>query len=80
MSTASNYRSKNYQDYVDDIRSKMKVEKSISDIEKKKIDSNVNGDNDSINSCAESLNNYLDVKVGVFASSEHWIIFIIHHW
>lgn len=68
MSTSGSnpYRSKNYQDYVDGAKPKPKIEKSISDIEKKKIDDKVGGDNDSINSCAESLNNYLDVKVGVY--------------
>lgn len=77
MPTGSNlYRSKNYQDYVNHGNSKTKLEKSISDVENQKND----GDNESINSCAESLNNYLDVKVDVISSSIRWITFLIHHW
>lgn len=80
-SSGSNlYRSQNYQSYVDQTRPKTKIEKSISDVEEKtKIDGKnvVNGcDNESINSC-ESLNNYLDVKVGVYDSLNN---FIIHHF
>lgn len=80
-SSGSNlYRSQNYLSYVDQTRPKTKIEKSISDVEeKKKIDGkNVlnGGDNESINSC-ESLNNYLDAKVGVYDSLNN---FIIHHF
>lgn len=62
MSSEPNlYRTENYQNYINSFHKKSRVAKSISDVEKKKIDD----DNDSINSVAESLNNYLDVKVGV---------------
>lgn len=63
MSSEPNlYRTENYQNYINSFHKKPRVEKSISDVEKnKKIDD----DNDSINSVAESLNNYLDVKVCV---------------
>lgn len=61
MSSESNlYRTENYQNYINSFHRKPRVEKSISDV-KGKIDD----DNESINSVAESLNNYLDVKVCV---------------
>lgn len=60
MSSEPNlYRTENYQNYINSFHSRPRVEKSISDVPKKMDD-----DNDSINSVAESLNNYLDVKVG----------------
>lgn len=61
MSTEPNiYRTENYQNYINSLYKKTRVEKSISDVQKK-----IDDDNDSLNSVAESLNNYLDVKVGV---------------
>jgi hypothetical protein len=63
MSSEPNlYRTENYQNYINSFHSRPRVEKSISDVQKKIDDDD---DNDSINSVAESLNNYLDVKVGV---------------
>lgn len=63
MSSEPNlYRTENYQNYIDSFHQKSKVAKSISDVQRKPND----GDNDSINSIAESLNNYLDVKVCPF--------------
>lgn len=53
------YRTENYQNYINSFHRKPRFEKSISDVPKK-----IDDDNDSINSEAESLNNYLDVKVG----------------
>lgn len=62
MSSEPNlYRTENYQNYINSFHQRPRVEKSISDVPKQKIDD----DNDSINSVAESLNNYLDVKVCV---------------
>jgi hypothetical protein len=62
MSSEPNlYRTENYQNYINSFHRKPRFEKSISDVPKKIDD----GDSDSINSVAESLNNYLDVKVGV---------------
>ena len=62
MSSEPNlYRTENYQNYINSYHQRPRVEKSISDVPKQKIDD----DNDSINSVAESLNNYLDVKVCV---------------
>jgi hypothetical protein len=64
MSSEPNlYRTENYQNYIKSIHQKPLVAKSISDIEDRKPLKNNDGDNDSINSIAESLNNYLDVKV-----------------
>jgi hypothetical protein len=51
------YRTENYQNYINSHQQRT-LEKSISDVQKKSSD-----DTDSINSIAESLNNYLDVKV-----------------
>lgn len=68
MSSEPNlYRTENYQNYINSFHRGPRVAKSISEVEKKKIDD----DNDSINSVAESLNNYLDVKVSC-ASSDWW--------
>lgn len=59
MSSEPNlYRTENYQNYINSFHRKARVEKSISDVQKK-----IDDDNDSLNSVAESLNNYLDVKV-----------------
>jgi hypothetical protein len=55
------YRTQNYQNYVQSFHRHPKLEKSISDVQGKSNDDD--GDNNSINSVAESLNNYLDVKV-----------------
>lgn len=64
MSSESNsYRTENYQNYINSFHQRPKVEKSISDVQKKDIKRQDDGDDDSINSVAESLNNYLDVKV-----------------
>lgn len=61
MSSEPNlYRTENYQNYINSFHRKPRVEKSISDVQQK-----IDDDNDSINSVAESLNNYLDVKVRV---------------
>ncbi|KAL7019628.1 hypothetical protein ACKWTF_011184 [Chironomus riparius] len=63
MSSESNlYRTENYQNYINSLYQKPKLAKSISDIESKEI-KKADDDADSINSVAESLNNYLDVKV-----------------
>lgn len=58
MSEPNLYRTENYQNYINSFHSKPRVAKSISDVHKK-----IDDDNESINSVAESLNNYLDVKV-----------------
>ena len=58
MSNGNLYRTENYQNYINSFHQKTRVEKSISDVQKK-----IDDDNDSLNSVAESLNNYLDVKV-----------------
>lgn len=74
MSSEANlYRTENYQNYIKSFHRKAPVEKSISDVQKK-IDDD---DNDSINSVAESLNNYLDVKVGfhfAISHSDWWLL------
>jgi hypothetical protein len=62
-SESSLYRSENYQNYIKSHHQQRPViEKSISDVQKSRSH---DGDADSINSVAESLNNYLDVKVCV---------------
>lgn len=63
MSEQNLYRTENYQNYVKSLHrhENRKLEKSISDVQGKSND--CEGDNDSLNSVAESLNNYLDVKV-----------------
>lgn len=63
------YRTENYQNYINSFHKKTRLEKSISDVQKKMDD-----DNDSINSESESLNNYLDVKVGV---SDWWFDYVL---
>lgn len=69
MSSEPNlYRTENYQNYINSFHRKPRVEKSISDVQKK-----IDDDNDSINSVAESLNNYLDVKVRV---SDWWFDYV----
>ncbi|KAG5674189.1 hypothetical protein PVAND_004171 [Polypedilum vanderplanki] len=61
MSSEPNlYRTENYQNYINSYHKRPAVVKSISDVKKGKTN---DGDADSINSVAESLNNYLDVKV-----------------
>lgn len=60
------YRTENYQNYINSFHSKPRVEKSISDVQKK-----IDDDNDSLNSVAESLNNYLDIKVRT-SPSDGW--------
>ena len=63
MSSESNlYRTENYQNYINSFHQKPKVAKSISEIEPRDIKKS-DDDADSINSVAESLNNYLDMKV-----------------
>ena len=63
MSSESNlYRTENYQNYINSFHQRPKVAKSISDVESREI-KKADGDADSINSVAESLNNYLDMKV-----------------
>lgn len=63
MSSESNFFHKeNYQNYINNHYQKPTVKKSISDVQNAKPK---DGDSDSINSIAESLNNYLDVKVCV---------------
>jgi hypothetical protein len=58
-------RINDYQNHIEELhRSKIRLEKSISDVANKKKINDAGGDNDSINS-VESLNNYLDVKVRV---------------
>jgi hypothetical protein len=54
------YRTENYQNYINSHHQRPPVAKSISEQQKHKTN---DGDADSINSVAESLNNYLDVKV-----------------
>ena len=67
MSSEPNlYRTENYQNYINSLYKKKKVEKSISDVKAAKIDVCDDDDSDSTNSIAESLNNYLDIKVCVF--------------
>lgn len=58
MSESNLYRTENYQNYINSFHRKPRVEKSISEVRAK-----IDDDNESINSVAESLNNYLDVKV-----------------
>lgn len=59
MSEANLYRTENYQNYINSFHRKPRVvEKSISDVTRK-----IDDDTESVNSVAESLNNYLDVKV-----------------
>lgn len=58
MSSGNLYRTENYQNYINSYHQKTRLEKSISDVQKK-----IDDDSDSLNSVAESLNNYLDVKV-----------------
>lgn len=63
MSSESNlYRTENYQNYINSLYQRPKVAKSISDVEQREI-KKADDDADSINSVAESLNNYLDMKV-----------------
>lgn len=63
MSSETNlYRTENYQNYVNSFHRQSNVAKSISDAANKTAF--IDDDVDSINSIAESLNNYLDVKVG----------------
>lgn len=77
-SLSNNIRSNNYQNHIEELhRSRTILEKSISDVEKKKIDE-AGDDNDSINS-VESLNNYLDVKVGVIFLAIFLASFIIDY-
>lgn len=62
MSCESNlYRTQNYQNYIKNFHSKPVVAKSISDVPEQ-----IDEDNESINSVADSLENYLDVKVCCF--------------
>lgn len=62
MSSEPNlYRTENYQNYINTFHKRPKVEKSISDVAT--TSHKTDDDNDSLNSVAESLNNYLDVKV-----------------
>lgn len=63
MSEPNLYRTENYQNYINSFHSKPKLAKSYSDVQSSS--KNGDGDNDSVNSVAESLNNYLDVKVRV---------------
>lgn len=61
MSSEPNlYRTENYQNYINSFHSRPKFAKSISDVKPKPRD----GDDESVNSVAESMHNYLDVKVG----------------
>lgn len=56
------YRTENYQNYVNSLnQQKSTVVKSISDANNSFA--SIDDDAESINSIAESLNNYLDVKV-----------------
>lgn len=55
------YRSENYQNYVNNYQ-KENLAKSISEAKTNGI-RKIDDDEESINSVAESLNNYLDVKV-----------------
>lgn len=69
MSSEANlYRTENYQNYINSFHRKSRVEKSISDFTKK-----IDDDNESINSVAESLNNYLDVKVCIYLLSSLFV-------
>lgn len=61
-SETSLYRTENYQNYINSFHQRPQIAKSISDVQPKDV-KDKDGDNDSINSVAESLNNYLDVKV-----------------
>lgn len=63
MSEENLYRTENYQNYIRSLHKHSKLEKSISDVQAKNLD--YDDDNDSLNSVAESLNNYLDVKVRI---------------
>lgn len=68
MSSEPNlYRTENYQNYINSFHRKPRVAKSISDVPKK-----IDDDCESINSVADSLNNYLDVKVCSFPPS--WLM------
>lgn len=69
MSSEANlYRTENYQNYINSFHRHSRLEKSISDVQSKECDD----DSDSLNSVAESLNNYLDVKVcESFKFAEH---------
>lgn len=61
MSEPNLYRTENYQNYINSFHSKPKLAKSYIDAKSQpKAD---DGDSSSLNSVAESLNNYLDVKV-----------------
>lgn len=60
MSSGNLYRTENYQNYINSFHQKSRLEKSISDVQKKVDDDN------STNSAAESLNNYFDIKVCKF--------------
>lgn len=57
------YRAENYQNYVNSYQ-KGNLVKSISDANDGSI-KRIEDDTESINSIAESLNNYLDVKVRI---------------
>lgn len=61
MSEPNLYRTENYQNYINSFHSKPKLAKSYSDV--KSEPKTNDGDSSSLNSVAESLNNYLDVKV-----------------
>lgn len=68
MPSEVNLRTENYQNYVNNYQ-KENLAKSFSDANGlRKIDD----DEESINSVAESLNNYLDVKVRKFMLKFSW--------